>query len=77
MNNVGVHGVTRTKQKHNGSGSIKAERNRIIAFLRYALDDVGAVSEKGARYLQLAIETLEEEGRKEPVVLGAHDAGGT
>jgi hypothetical protein len=77
MTKVGEHGVTRTRRKQNGSGSIKAERNRIIAFLRYALDDVGAVSERGAHYLQLAIETLEDEARKEPAVLGAHDAGGT
>jgi hypothetical protein len=77
MTNVGVHGLARTKRKQNGSGSIKAERNRIIVFLRYALDDVGAISQKGAHYLQMAIETLEEEARKEPAVFGARDAGGT
>jgi hypothetical protein len=77
MTNVGEHDVARSKLKPNGSASIKAERNRIIAFLRYALDDVGAISERGARHLQLAIETLEEEARKEPTALGAHDAGST
>jgi uncharacterized membrane protein YgcG len=69
--------MTHNRRKQNGSGSVKAERNRIITFLRYALDDVGAVSDKAARHLQQAIDTLEEEARKEPAVLGVHDAGGT
>ena len=67
--------MARSKQRQNGSGSLKAERNLIIVFLRYALDDVGVVSQKSAHYLQLAIQTLEEEVHRELTVLDAHDAG--
>lgn len=75
MTNAGEHGVAHSKHRQNGSGSIKAERSRIIVFLRYALDDVGVVSQRSAHYLQLAIQTLEEEAGREPAVLDIHDAG--
>jgi hypothetical protein len=77
MTNVGEHDVARSTRKPNGSASLKAERNRIIAFLRYALDDVGAISDRGAHHLRLAIEALEEEARKESTALGVHEVGGT
>jgi hypothetical protein len=67
--------VAQTKIRLNGKGSIRAERNRVIVFLRYALDDVDAISERGAYHLRLAIEALEEEAQNEPPTLSTHEAG--
>jgi hypothetical protein len=37
------------------------EREQIIAYLSYALEDVRALSEAGSRFLQMTIATITEE----------------
>ncbi|MGA2895097.1 MAG: hypothetical protein ABSE22_19700 [Xanthobacteraceae bacterium] len=41
------------------------ERELIVAYLSYALDDVGAVSASGLQLLQLAIATIAKEAAAE------------
>ena len=54
-----------------------ADRARIIAFLRYALDDVAAVSRRSAFFLRMTIQSLEEEERGDLTAIDVHDIGGT
>ena len=53
------------------------ERELIVAYLSYALDDVGALSESGLHLLQLAIATLATEASagtsdRQPPVISCH-----
>jgi hypothetical protein len=37
------------------------QRERVVAYLRYALEDVGALSPVGLRFLQMTIESLSDD----------------
>jgi hypothetical protein len=45
------------------------EREQIIAYLSYALEDVRALSEAGSRFLQMTIATITEESASDAPVL--------
>ena len=44
------------------------QRELVILYLSYALDDVRALNEMGAHFLQMAIATISEEANLDPPV---------
>jgi hypothetical protein len=47
------------------------ERELIVAYLSYALEDVRAISEVGSRFLQLTISTLTDEAATDDAAIDA------
>jgi len=69
--------MSRTTRQPNGARSGPADRTLLIAFLRYALDEVEAISPDSAAHLQMAIQSLEEEVRMDVHFLDVRDIGCT
>ena len=50
------------------------QRELIVAYLTYALDDVRALSEAGSRYLQMTIASINEEAGADSAIRSAQPA---
>ena len=50
-------------QRHESKTARQRERDMVIAYLSYALEDVRALSDIGTQLLQMTIESLSDDGQ--------------